>query len=343
MSVRLLVLACGCGLAAQVAGQAVMAQSAGATQLRTVQVVRSDRVTIVTLQSDGPLPAPTTGEAADPPRFFLDFRDVVPTTRGAMPAGDPLIQRVRVALNSIEPPVTRVVLDLRLDQPVRVDTDALGAGRVRVIVGERKSQPHATPPVVPVPPLPVPAGVEPPGRPPVQTTPGASTATPPTARPPEDVLPGATPPPPRLPPPGVNPLPIPSPSATSGNHAQRGPEKYKGQVEAPLNRLRALRPILAAIDLMRAESPPGLSGTIEELESIRQILVSVQPPEAQSSTHDMLVRSCALAQMAAKLRLAGSDDASLRNAGSAAAGALLLLDRVCIELGCGAPATPPRG
>ena len=48
----------------------------------------------------------------------------------------------------------------------------------------------------------------------------------------------------------------------------------------------------------------------------------------------MLLQSCTLAQRALKLRAAGGDQAMMRNAGSAAAGALLLLDRVCIELGC---------
>jgi hypothetical protein len=50
----------------------------------------------------------------------------------------------------------------------------------------------------------------------------------------------------------------------------------------------------------------------------------------------MLLQSCTLAQRALKLRISASDAAVLRNAGSAAAGALLLLDRVCIELACDA-------
>ena len=56
------------------------------------------------------------------------------------------------------------------------------------------------------------------------------------------------------------------------------------------------------------------------------------------ATHDVLVRAASLALMAATLRddLGGrADPTTIRNASSAAAGALLLLDRVCIEIGCG--------
>ena len=53
--------------------------------------------------------------------------------------------------------------------------------------------------------------------------------------------------------------------------------------------------------------------------------------------HDMLLQSTILALMATRLRLEGFrtlDPATLRNAASAAAGATLLLDRVCADLGC---------
>jgi hypothetical protein len=101
--------------------------------------------------------------------------------------------------------------------------------------------------------------------------------------------------------------------------------------------LRALRPLLASIDVLKTEEVPGVPAAIERVESIRQALAAVKPAPDRGPTHDMLLQSCTLAQRALKLRMSGADPTALRNAGSAAAGALLLLDRVCIDVGCEAP------
>jgi hypothetical protein len=82
---------------------------------------------------------------------------------------------------------------------------------------------------------------------------------------------------------------------------------------------------------------PGIPAAIERVESIRQALAEIKPTPDRGPTHDMLLQSCTLAQRALKLRMSGSDPTVLRNASSAAAGALLLLDRVCIDVGCEAP------
>jgi hypothetical protein len=92
--------------------------------------------------------------------------------------------------------------------------------------------------------------------------------------------------------------------------------------------------MLASIDLLKADAPAGLPAAIEQIEAIRQAIIAVKPPSESAPTHDMLLQSCTLAQTALKLRRSAADAASVRNAGSAAAGALLLLDRVCIDLGC---------
>jgi hypothetical protein len=337
---RITSLVCSFVLVAQVVGIPATAQGVRATSLQTVQVVQDSGVSIVTLEADGPLPDPIVGEALDPPRFFLDFPDIVPDTRGATSESDPRLLRVRVALNSTEPRVTRVVLDLRSRQPVRVDADRRSAGRVRIFVGVPSVV--MTPSVVPVPPLPMPVHVEPPGRPPAPPEP----AMPEPAMPrtpveipgrPESA--GGTPTAgvPPLPPPGFNPLPPPPPGSRPEKPPEGGGDDYKAQIDVPLNRLRSLRPILASIDALNAEAPAGLPTAIGEIESIRQKLAAVEPPRAQAAVHDMLKQSCGLAQMALKLRGAESDAPALRNAASAAAGALLLLDRACVTLGCDAP------
>jgi hypothetical protein len=77
----------------------------------------------------------------------------------------------------------------------------------------------------------------------------------------------------------------------------------------------------------------------EEFDRIRRVISNVQPPSSMRSTHDLLVRACALGTMSARLRAEAnrtSDIGQVRNAGSAAAGARLLLERVCVELGCDA-------
>ena len=66
-------------------------------------------------------------------------------------------------------------------------------------------------------------------------------------------------------------------------------------------------------------------------------LTGVRPPDSIRPTHDLLLKAVSFALMAATLRDdAGTraDPERLRNAGSAAAGALLLLDRVCEDIGC---------
>ena len=89
----------------------------------------------------------------------------------------------------------------------------------------------------------------------------------------------------------------------------------------------------------------------EEFERLRQELIGIKSPESLRSQHDMLFQSTTLALMAMRLTLEAvrtSDPATLRNAASAAAGATLLLNRACADLGRPHPdsstssATPSR-
>ena len=75
----------------------------------------------------------------------------------------------------------------------------------------------------------------------------------------------------------------------------------------------------------------------EEFERLRQDLIAIKSPESVRPQHDMLFQSTTLALMAMRLTLEAvrtSDPATQRNAASAAAGATLLLDRACADLGC---------
>lgn len=320
--------------------------------LNAVQVAREGETVVVVLEADGPLPIPASGQLDSPPRFFLDFPGVITGIRGPRPGSAP-VSRVRVALNSSNPPVTRVVLDLAGPQPVQIDTTARETGRIRIVVGAVEasagaSQPETGAAVSPV--------GEAPARPatsipPVPSLPMAKpAATPPVADeplPPVGGMPASgaaaaaerpAEPPASLPPPDVYPVKTgTAPSKPSADDVNR----YRGQVLAPLTRLQALRPLLTGIDRQDPKLPDGLADARSEISGIMRVLAGVRPPASLQGTHDMLLRGASLSMMAATLRAdagARADPGAVRNASSAAAGALLLLDRVCIEVGCGEPA-----
>ncbi len=113
-------------------------------------------------------------------------------------------------------------------------------------------------------------------------------------------------------------------------------ERYVNQVSTALGRLNALRPSIAAIASDAAPSPADLLSVAVELDAIRGTLRTLKAPASLATTHDLLMRFCALAFRAAHLRIdpgLGGDPEALRNAASAAAGALIVLDRASQDLG----------
>jgi hypothetical protein len=351
-----------------------LAQDSPLVILTSVQVLRDGQKAIVTIEADGPLPPPTTGTVESPPRFFLDFPGVIAGTRGTSGTAGSVVSRVRVALHSSTPAVTRVVIDLAQPQPVQVDAAAGAAGRLRIVVGgaveaarlERAATAREpkTPGIRPVPPLPpeaqpvrtppaesagrpaTPAG--PPAESPTTTTAQPQPAAPappipPAPRPSTAVPPAAsttaeTPrrvPPDLAEPPAVYPA---GPSRAGAKPEQRDIDRYRDDVAVPLNRLRTRRTLLTLIDQQESRPPDGLPAARAEFSAVIRALSGVRPAPSMLPTHDLLVRAASLALMAATLRddTGGrADPTVLRNASSAAAGALLLMDRVCIEIGCG--------
>ena len=172
-----------CGLTAARADISAQSLPGRPANLVTVQLAREGDVSIVTLEADGPLPEPTFGVAHDPFRFYVDFPNVAPESRGVLNSTDPLVLRVRVATYSIEPLISRVVLDLKRELPIRVDTDGRGAGRIRILVGMHKVMTAAkgtTPAQASVPPVPsLPASPPPP----VTTSPTPTVQAPPPPKP----------------------------------------------------------------------------------------------------------------------------------------------------------------
>ncbi len=307
----------------------VTAQSpqAPAPLLRTVTVTTRGNDSVITLVADGPLPEPVVGALEAPPRIFLDFPNIRPRVPAATPASDPRVTRVRVALHSGQPPVTRVVFDLVSMQPHRLEREG---NQLRVVIGVA-----APPPAVPPPPVPTAVPVP------------VSTSSPPA--PPPSSRSASIPPVPQLPEPAIakpsladKPLPVaphrtytPPPSVPL-----KDLERYRQQVSGPLDRLRMQQPLLKSLDANEDQAGERVQMAVDEFERLKQELSALKPPDTLRVQHGMLVQSSTLAVMAATLRLESmrtGDATTKRNARSAAAGAILLMERACGELGCSVP------
>jgi len=111
--------------------------------------------------------------------------------------------------------------------------------------------------------------------------------------------------------------------------------QYGVRVSAVLVRLHALRPLLEAIDRRTDTIPGDLDAAAKEFDDGAKLLTAIKPPSSRTSTHALLMRTCTLGARAARLRQtadASQDAASGWEAASAAAGALLMLDRANGEL-----------
>ena len=104
--------------------------------LQTVRLIDvGDGEASVFLSADGALPSPEVGVLTDPPRIYLDFRDVAATTEGLRVNGDLLVRGVRVAVSQSQPLVTRVVIDLARPAPYRIEAGQRASGQLTVVVG----------------------------------------------------------------------------------------------------------------------------------------------------------------------------------------------------------------
>ena len=100
------------------------ATRAVATELRSVRAVEMPNGYAITLAGNGPLVASTVEEARDlPARVLLDFAGVGAGRAAAVtPVNAGGIERIRVATNSREPLITRVVIDLARKIPYTIET-----------------------------------------------------------------------------------------------------------------------------------------------------------------------------------------------------------------------------
>jgi type IV pilus assembly protein PilQ len=101
----------------------VAEERAAATALRSVRFAKMDDGFSVTLAGNGPLLAANVAEAKDlPPRVLLDFHGVAAGSAPAVTSvGNDDVDKIRVATNSREPLITRVVIDLARKLPYTVE------------------------------------------------------------------------------------------------------------------------------------------------------------------------------------------------------------------------------
>ena len=309
----------------------LVSAQAGLTALQSVQAAVEGNMTVVTVSADGPLPEPSSGTAeTPPPRIFLDFTEVRPLAGVAgkvirLPGGG-AVTRIRVAQFSSNPSVTRVVLDLPRLEPFSLNVEDRASGRIRIVLGSPPAVTAAAPAApTPAPALPTPAPptvtlperVPPPVMPPIKD------------RAPADPVPAPPDPPRRGAPPAEPPGGRPAPGAV---------DLYRRQLAGSIEQVASHRSVIAAIDLERNVTPPTLQAALIELRSLKAKLETFTPSDELRPTHDLLLASCGLGATAVGLRLdaeLGGDATASRNAASAAAGALMLLDRACAVLGCG--------
>jgi len=280
-------------------------------------VVRSVRLTpgwgevAIVVGADGPLPSPAVGVLGGSPHICLDFPNVTTATAGILVEGHPVVRGVRVALNQAQPPVTRVVIDLARAAPYRVEAGGRERGELTVVV-EAPAATELAPAVPDAQAVSAPAPLSP------EPTPArVATVTP--------------------------------PAAASKDVAARAPAKdvgrYLAQISSALDRLEQLRPLLASLDALKSVSGVELKAAAGEFQSIRQALVAIEPPWTLKATHELFCTVCALGALSATTRLeaaARGDVAGAWNAASAAASAIMLLDRARAELGTAPSGAPGR-
>jgi hypothetical protein len=108
-------------------------------------------------------------------------------------------------------------------------------------------------------------------------------------------------------------------------------------VRGNLDRLRLQQPLLGLIGSSAEMTTDRLQMAGSELQRLSQELAAVEPPASVRGHHDLLLQSTRLGIIATSMRmeaLSSGDSATLRNANSAASGAVLLFNRACEDLGC---------
>jgi hypothetical protein len=276
-----------------------VAQASRPVVITSVEVAVEGDATVVTIEANGPLPSIGRHSLVDPPRVYFDLPGVTPKANGMTQLpGAGVVGRARVALNSAEPLMTRIVLDLSAPQLVRVDDAERQNGRLRMYVGAVSDAPTAR-------------------------------AAAPAAWARSSVK-------------ASSPVPVVAAPAPAINSSADAPTRVegiaaRGPFAGALSRLEAQRALLASIEAESNVDAGLLRFANAELTELRRSIGAMGQQDVAVPVRELLVSSCTLGAAAAALRLdslSADAPAARRNAGSAAAGALMLLDRACASLSC---------
>jgi hypothetical protein len=110
------------------------------TALTSIRFIGDAALPVVEISADGALPEPVVGVLDGPPRIYLDLRDV--TVGAAAPPGTlGVVAQVRVALHSLSPEVTRVVIDLTDSRGYTLDESQRRTGLIRVSITAAAASP----------------------------------------------------------------------------------------------------------------------------------------------------------------------------------------------------------
>jgi hypothetical protein len=91
--------------------------TAAVTVLQGARITTTPDGVAVALDASGPLPFPTVGTAQNPARIYIDLSNVRPAARFMSARGSGIIRGIRAAVNSTQPLITRVVIDLQSEVP----------------------------------------------------------------------------------------------------------------------------------------------------------------------------------------------------------------------------------
>ncbi|MEW5981607.1 MAG: type IV pilus secretin PilQ [Acidobacteriota bacterium] len=155
----------------------------GAVVLTNIDVSAGPAGTRVTLTGSGPLSVASVEPTKDlPPRLVVDLSNAVFSVPRTTEIGKGPVDRIRVAVFSRQPLVTRVVVDLKFPVAHRVET----AGSSVSVIFDEPAPPASPAPVAPSPAPTAPAAAEPQVPPkPVVALPAAPAEAPPEKRPAE--------------------------------------------------------------------------------------------------------------------------------------------------------------
>ncbi len=102
--------------------------------LRKIDVDVAGSVYVVTLTADAPLSSRLHRLPGTPARLYLDLDGIVPAVAAHTPVDRGPLVRIRAGLNTANPPITRVVVDLTVASAARLERGATD-NQLRIVIG----------------------------------------------------------------------------------------------------------------------------------------------------------------------------------------------------------------